>query len=566
MSEFTVPTITHSPTEWGPTTVPSQYENLPYAPFAKSDKLGKSADFTSSAAWLAKFQKPDKKPTGDNVVFNYARGVEDTFQLVDNVKMVKPQTSWKKRAFLLQHKRGNSAVKGRGITSKDTDVLITGGKDHRNQPQRNKWAKQRAANFGKGTNRSTRNMWNRIDRQPSVKVGKEWKFLVEYTLQEIKELKANRPEVEDLEWCGFLDTYNDSYDKIDFKNPLPLKRITTKEFYPVTTTDDPVIEKLAIEGKGNVFATDAIISHLMAQPRSVYPWDIVIQKLPNGAIFFDKRDDSQFDYLTVSESAFDPPQSNDDDPDCIDAPEALGLEATMINQNFSQQILRPATGKTRRELDNPNPFFDEEDSEGMEPASVGYRYRKFTMGSIDLVIRCELHGIINKKGVAGVKKEYMNAYSLNEWDGKRAGGIEWRKKFIDGQRGAILATELKNNSCKLAKWGCSSLLAGAEQIKLGYVSRVSKTSAARHHVMATQQFKPKDFLQQINMHEQTMWGIMKMLIELVRRQEAGKFVLMRDPNKAIVRLYQVPMSTFEESDEEESDEDEEEEKGSDAEE
>lgn len=61
--------------------------------------------------------------------------------------------------------------------------------------------------------------------------------------------------------------------------PLPLQRCEKKEFYYVTTTDDPVMEKLAVEGKGNVFATDAILAHLMASPRTIYPWDIVVQKV-----------------------------------------------------------------------------------------------------------------------------------------------------------------------------------------------------------------------------------------------------------------------------------------------
>lgn len=58
-----------------------------------------------------------------------------------------------------------------------------------------------------------------------------------------------------------------------------LQRCEKKEFYYVTTTDDPVIEKLAQEEKGNVFATDAILAHLMASPRTIYPWDIVVQKV-----------------------------------------------------------------------------------------------------------------------------------------------------------------------------------------------------------------------------------------------------------------------------------------------
>ena len=62
---------------------------------------------------------------------------------------------------------------------------------------------------------------------------------------------------------------------------VALQRCEKKEFYYVTTTDDPVIEKLAVEGEGNVFATDGILAHLMASPRTIYPWDIVVQKVKN---------------------------------------------------------------------------------------------------------------------------------------------------------------------------------------------------------------------------------------------------------------------------------------------
>jgi hypothetical protein len=40
---------------------------------------------------------------------------------------------------------------------------------------------------------------------------------------------------------------------------------------------------------------------------------------------------------------------------------------------------------------------------------------------------------------------------------------------LDTQRGAVLANELRNNACKLAKWTVQALLAGSDQIKFGYV-------------------------------------------------------------------------------------------------
>eukprot|EP00956_Cyclotella_meneghiniana_P011461 scaffold16074_cov66-Cyclotella_meneghiniana.AAC.5 len=439
-----------------------------------------------------------------------------------------------------------------------------------------------------------------ISQNSTVSVRPDWRRVEEVDLSKLS--KGTSPlsnlvdnslpkNVEDLAWCGFLDQYNDQYDKVTTRTATQLKRVETKEFYPVTTTDDPVIEKLAIEGKGTVFATDAILAHLMTCPRSVYPWDIVVQKLPTGALFFDKRDASQFDYLTVHETSNSPPapvQDRDITPEnenelLMNTPERLSLEATMINQNFTQQILR--SSKYRQKFDLPNPFWDEEDNDGMDPASVGYRYRKFDLGDgVQLVTRCELHGLAKKKGSAPVstttigkkkKKEetnilevpdgdqYMTAYALNEYDPSYVANapparpgttINWREK-IDNQAGAVLASELKNNSFKLAKWTAQSLLAGASQMKIGFVSRINPKNAYDHVILATQTYRPMDFATQITLNQGTMWGIMRLFIKLLEDQPEGKYVIMRDPNRAIVRIYGVPIETFESDDEEEEEED-----------
>jgi translation initiation factor 3 subunit D len=88
--------------------------------------------------------------------------------------------------------------------------------------------------------------------------------------------------------------------------------------------------------QGNVFATDSILATIMCCTRSSYSWDIVVQRVGNK-LFFDKRDDSDFDLLTVSETATEPPQ---DEGNSINSPRNLALEATFINHNFSQQVLK----------------------------------------------------------------------------------------------------------------------------------------------------------------------------------------------------------------------------------
>ena len=64
------------------------------------------------------------------------------------------------------------------------------------------------------------------------------------------------------------------------------------------------------------------------------------------------------------------------------------------------------------------------------------------------------------------KDEFITVRAINEWDSKSSGGMDWRQR-LDTQRGAVFATELKNNNCKLAKWTTSALLSGSTSLRLG---------------------------------------------------------------------------------------------------
>lgn len=49
MLPYAVPDIQDNPDGWGPCTVPEHLKDLPFAPFSKSDKLGRAADWTQQA-------------------------------------------------------------------------------------------------------------------------------------------------------------------------------------------------------------------------------------------------------------------------------------------------------------------------------------------------------------------------------------------------------------------------------------------------------------------------------------------------------------------------------------
>jgi len=547
-ARFEPPVISDNPTGWGPSTIPAQFKDMPYQPFSKSDRLGKVSDWTGATyqdrRYMTKYQS--QYGAGGTQYSYYYEEDDSTFQLVDTAGKTKPMYG-RGRGF----RGGRGGFRGRwnNFNNKtvNTNTLQTLTKAQKikerdRQRQVRKWQKQQAG----------RQNYHRAapikSREASVTVKSDWIVVEEMDFPRLAKLSLPTvAEPVDLLQCGSLEFYDKIYDRVNVKNERPLQRID-RIFHTVTTTDDPVIRKLVkSEGKANVFVTDAILATLMCASRSAYSWDIVVQKI-GGKVFLDKRDNTEFDLLTVSETSAEPPQ---DEGTNLNSPRNLALEATFVNHNFSQQVLKGGdlVGE-RHKFDEDNPFVDA-DEEG-EVASVAYRYRMWDLGNdLNLISRCELDAV--QQGSQG-EVQFINLKALNEWDSRHSGGVDWRQK-LDTQRGAVLANELKNNACKLAKWTVQSILAGADNLKFGYVTRYNVKDSSRHVILGTQQFKPIEFGQQINLSMDNAWGIVRCVLDLVMSQKDGKYLIVKDPNKPMIRLYDIPDSTFES--EEESDESEE---------
>lgn len=64
-----------------------------------------------------------------------------------------------------------------------------------------------------------------------------------------------------------------------------------------------------------------------------------------------------------------------------------------------------------------------------------------------------------------------------------------------------------------------------------YVSRYHVKDSSRHVVLGTQQFKPNEFASQINLSMENAWGILRCVIDICRKLEEGKYLILKDPNK-----------------------------------
>jgi len=392
-------------------------------------------------------------------------------------------------------------------------------------------------------------------RESSVPINPSWRILEEIEFPRLSKLRLEVEEPETLESYGKIYAYDKAYDRtVNTKNEKPLQ-IIDRIKYNTTTTDDPIIQQFANKDTATIYATDGILSLLMCATRSVYPWDIVIIREGNK-LFFDKRDGGPFDFVTVNENAADPPPDNE--KDSLNSAGSLHLEATYINENFAFQTVKESSSVS---FPKPNPFYGPDETDPL--ASCGYRYRLFDLSlneeeEVKVLVRTQVDAFIpggetKLSSGKGDNAGLVTIKALNEFDSRAegAGGApDWRTK-LDSQRGAVVATEMKNNSCKLAKWAVQSILAGAEVMKIGYVSRANSRDNTRHVILSTATMRPTDFASQLNVNLTNGWGIVRTVADLCMKQPEGKYVLVKDPNRSVIRLYSVPMTAFTGEEEEE---------------
>lgn len=531
MASFKPLVIHDNPDGWGPPMdlAPAKFQDMPYAPFSKSDRLGRAADWTTMGNRGGR-----DAPADDNT---------SDFTMVDNKVLPRPTGFSRGRGSFRGGFRGRG---GRGGSERGGHGGGPGGdRDYRR-------GGMRGSSFrggGRGGRGSMRSRWEdrrHIQREPSVEVGPDWVMLDEVSAQTLNKMTPlDKIEGEDLTFCGSLPFFDRTLDRVTVKASRKLRQMDV-EYPRLTTTEDPIIRRIAGSGEGTVFATSAILALIMVAPRAVQSWDIVVQRM-DGKLFLDKRDSSVVDTITVNETSHDPPKDEKNlvGEEVVNSFQMLSKEATAINENFIQQVV---SSTDVHQYDEPNPFVDDVDG---KPAVVAYRYRKWVLGDgMTVVARCELDGAFKVEGGDPVP---ITIRALNEYfDAGARRMTDWRSK-LDTQRAAVLATEVKNNAAKLARWTAEAILAEADRIKFGFVSRVRANDNANHVILGTQMYRPRDFASQIALNTSKMWGILKGVVDLCYKflEDGEKGVLLKDPNKPIIRLYRVPDDAFESNDESE---------------
>jgi len=486
---------------------------------------------------------------------------EEGFHLVDTKQIMKPKWGPGARRGGMGFQGGRG---GRGGGSWGQDRNRDGQSQQVKDQARDRAAYQagQRGGFGQRGGWGGRGRGGRFDswrdkpqrvRVASVEIRADWAPLDgsagtdDYTMSlpqmEKLRIEEDAPPVEELACVGSLFNVTKTIDKASVRAAIPLKKLQEPKPWHLAVTEDPVLQKLASQGKANVFTTDTALAVLMAAPRSTISWDMVVLR-QGGSIFLDVREGSSIYDTTVNETAQDAP---DDEQKDMNAMTALAAEAGYINYCYSQQTLDKqqapqAQEKGAKELTSA--WASGASGAGL-PAGKALRYRRFELeDGLTLVVRCELDGIMETRDG---KAAFVTTKAMNEFDPKIS-GIDWRQK-LESQRAAVLANELKNNRNKLARWTAEALLSGADFMRIGMVSRAHAKDNVNHFILQNQVYRPEEFAKMVDLKTENVWAIvqavMKRLMQLSEDGTASSLYLMlRDPMKAQVNLYRVPADAF----------------------
>lgn len=352
-------------------------------------------------------------------------------------------------------------------------------------------------------------------REPSIKVGQDWKLVEEIEFSRLAKVQINVEEPSVLTTCGSAKVYDRSNDKLKAKAEKLYTGSVDSISVPVSASNDAYIQECFAKNEATIFTTDVVASLLMSCQRSVQPWDIVVKRR-GQAVFFDARPGSSIHLTNVSENAGE--AAPEDNSEGINSQANLAMEATKINAGLPEFL-----GKGQESV-----AFEGSANSGIGKA---YRYSKFNLGeSFDMVVRSELGNVLGGDDLA-LSKAFL------EYDHSSFG---WRSK-LDTSRGAVLAHEMKHNGAVLSRWIYQAIYSGSTSLKLAYISRVNPKNPTRHSILGVHDFNPYDLATQMNLNVANGFGMIRALADLcLGLPENQDFALVRDANKPMLRLYTLP--------------------------
>eukprot|EP01016_Furgasonia_blochmanni_P002624 TRINITY_DN1101_c0_g1_i3.p1 TRINITY_DN1101_c0_g1~~TRINITY_DN1101_c0_g1_i3.p1 ORF type:complete len:573 (+),score=159.39 TRINITY_DN1101_c0_g1_i3:67-1785(+) len=476
---------------WGPAKdfTFQQYLNLPFAPFNKLEKISQPMDVTSYGQKLA-------HQSG-------LKGEEE-----EDFTMVEGKATMKTNRNLIGGRARQ--LPRRRVYPRPTNLVST----QNYYPQRN----QRQTNTNPRYNRQTT---VKTKFKESANVTTDWENINEISKMTVEKITVAKISVEDIRKSGSIKEYDRAMDRINPNNERPLISSDGIQISNSTFDDKVLIDIIEQElntDKPTVYTTDVILAAIMTLKTSVFPWEIAITKEKNQIILSrqetereDKSNTSYIDLQTVIEN------TAGNLPEEEKILNSYCREATHINQNFITQ----STSKGEAKVLGPQETSDRK----------GYLYRRWNVDGVSFVVRCEVDSYLKS---SDGREELVQVRALNEFDLTQ----DWRKR-IEREKGALLSTELRNNSCKISRWICQAYLADVEKLKIGLVSRIDPKDQKRHSILGVESFARTNLESTIAFKVKDNWNLLKYIVDFLIKQEDGRYAFIKPAYKQSLKLYKV---------------------------
>ena len=524
---------------WGPSaTTPEslKFNGVPYAPFIKSDKLGKIADWQSTKedenlsyagnnSKYAQNKRDAYHAYGASAAKMFgAEAEEKGFSLVDKSSAL-ANTANKQAVLKGGRKRQPGAAPGAKKTA--ASVLASAKKAPVASSATSGAGAKKQGGAGKsspawGTNKwaGSGSKWNlpaNSNNTGSIEIGEGWKSVADLEFHRLTKLNLEISKPELLQRCGKIHAYSKTYEEKNADFLKPSIKTTVQQ----TTSQDPNIKQYAADDAAKVFITDEILSQLMCAPKSSASWDIVVTK-KNGKVYFDKR-----------ENTFSIPLNENSPYTDASKRTAYELEATQISDYYINGSLSET---------NTSSF------EGNSPISAsgaikkGYAYNKF-----------ELPNDKEGSNVPVIVRSSMDAYTFTKTSPIAIHPLfqfesnDWRLGFRNNKQGTILSDQIKKNNNKVSQWAIQASLASATQMKLAFIERDNVKVAKNHYVAGVITLTTNMLREQLGLNLNNGWGIVKSFIDIIEHEggeEDYRFVIFKTPEHPKIVIYKVPFDAF----------------------
>ncbi|CUF83293.1 eukaryotic translation initiation factor 3 subunit 7, putative [Bodo saltans] len=267
------------------------------------------------------------------------------------------------------------------------------------------------------------------------------------------------PASSDIKVCGLPRQYNDKVEQTRTSASKPLLETPGENptnFSRVSAQEDPELREIikSIEGTCPlVITTDEVLSTLMASSRSVHSWHIQFFRF-RRFVFINKPEHGRIEEEWVAENnTEDGPTESD--PQVEDRITSMARESTAASRYFRRQSQLKSVAKGFQTSKNP-----------FEKTTSMFKYRRYNIGEkaekYVLLVRSEIDAVQND--------QQLRIFGLLEHLPSQKDKL-WTRA-LDTSRATVLVNEVKVNKFKFTRWIAQSVLAGANLMKIGFISRI----------------------------------------------------------------------------------------------